>query len=330
MKDVLIKKVVRKIYQFDLANCMLTSGDEMVVTAYGNEFTNTFKKRDLDNGVIVTPSNYSQGLVYKSTNGGEFYNPVSWAPDLVQFSYNFFGLKKGAFYKVSVIGRNVSVFNRITDITDDRSLEVTDDQQDLIIMEDLTDYLENKTFSGIFRASSNEANLHFRIGKIYINNIILEEVELADEENENIDGEANVILESGKSDIAAYCVFSFAPTVDPAKFSGKFLELNRITGKGVNLYYNKIDKRFTIERDNIEDTIGEAFTLVHYTLDINTNKIVNKGIFDRYNITKVSPDVSPNTLKPGYIEFEFVKDGRAIELLKNNLDRIAIIVHRYY
>ena len=46
---------------------MLTSGDEMVVTAYGNEFTNTFKKRDLDNGVIVTPSNYSQGLVYKRT-----------------------------------------------------------------------------------------------------------------------------------------------------------------------------------------------------------------------------------------------------------------------
>lgn len=330
MSNILIKRVIRQIYQFNLTNCMLNSGEEMVTTAYGNEFTNTFKMRDLDNGIIITPSNYSQGLVYKSTNGGEFYNPTGWAPDLVQFSYNFFGLKKGAFYRVSVIGRNVSPFNRITDITDDRSLEVTDDQQDLIVTADLTENLDNATFTGVFRATSNEANLHFRIGKIYINNIILEEVEIATEESAEEEVIQNVTLENGSFEVAAYCVFSFVPTIaDPTKYNGKYLELNRITGKGLNLYYNKIEKTFLIERDNIEDTLGEAFTLVHYTIDINTNKMVSKNVFERYQIVKISPDVSPNTLKQGYIEFEFIKDNKPVEI-KGNLDRIAIIVNRYY
>ena len=71
-----IKKVIENVYKFNLDNCTLVSGDEMVVTANGNEFVNTFIYRDFDKGIIVTPSGYTRGLIYKSNDNGMFYNPA--------------------------------------------------------------------------------------------------------------------------------------------------------------------------------------------------------------------------------------------------------------
>ena len=49
-----IKKVNQRIYEFDLKNCELEDGNELITTQV-NEFVNTFIKRDLDKGIMVTP-----------------------------------------------------------------------------------------------------------------------------------------------------------------------------------------------------------------------------------------------------------------------------------
>lgn len=322
-----VKKVVRRIYEFDLKNSTLTDGNEMITTNRGSEFVNTFVKRDIDNGIMVVPSGYSKGLVYKSSNGGEFYNNPKWVPDVVTFCFNVFGLKKGAFYRLTVIGRNTWQYNRITDVTDDRTLEVSNDNQEVLVSADLKNVYDNTEFNGIFRATSNEINLFFRLGKIYVNNIIIDEIELmSDEVEEKVEVDPNVVLEEGSMKIAAYGVFNTIPANDENR--GKYIEMTKITGKGINLYYDKTTKEYILERDNVEDTLNSSLTGIEYIIDFNFNKAVNKDYFSGYRITEVSPEISPNTLKQGYIKFVFVdKDENVIEYF-NNTGRLAFIVNK--
>lgn len=298
-----IKKVIQRIYNFDLKNCALIDGDEMISTDHGNEFINTFIKRDLDKGIIVTPAGYNRGLVYKSTNNGEIYSPPAWMPDILSFSLNLYGLKKNAFYRISVQGRNVSNYNSITDATDDRSLEVSTGNQELLIKKDFSKDLTNTTVDAIFKASSIEEDLFFRFGKIYISDIIIDEVELAMETIEENEAEADFELDSGKSSIVGYGVFSSDAIIEVN--NSKYLEIPKVTGKGLALYYDKAEKQYILQRDNREDTIGAAFTNANYLVDFN----FNKAPYANYIITEVSNEPSVNTLKQGYIKFAIIDLG---------------------
>lgn len=330
-----VKKVLQRIYEFDLTDCDLEDGNEMITTSNGkNEFVNAFIKRDLDKGIMVTPSGYSKGLVYKSTNHGEFYNKPEWMPDVVTFSMNIFGLKKGAFYRLTVIGRNTHKYNKLIDVTDDRSLEVSNDNQELLINSDLSDAYENTSYSGVFRAISNEANLFFRIGKVYVNNIIIDEIELLDTSTAESQQELNpneqaAIIEDGHAKIVAYGIFNTIPSIEnPDMYKGRYLEMSKLTGKGINLYYDKVTKEYLIERDNTEDTISGSLTGIEYLINFNFNKVVNNGLFSGYRITEVSPDISPNTLKQGYIKFIFVdKDEKPVEY-ENKEGRLAFTIEK--
>ena len=63
-------------------------------------------------------------------------------------------------------------------------------------------------------------------------------------------------------------------------------------------------------------------------VDINLNKVVSKNEFSQYNIVDVSPDISPNTLKQGYIRFEFADaDDNKVTYSKRD-GRIYIIIYR--
>lgn len=330
-----VKKLIQRIYEFDLANCDLEDGNEMITTKTGkNEFVNTFIKRDLDKGIMVTPSGYSKGLVYKSSNNGEFYNKPEWMPDIVTFSMNIFGLKKNSFYRLTVVGRNTHKYNKLIDVTDDRSLEVSNDNQELLINADLSDDYDNASYIGIFRATSNEANLFFRLGKIYINNIIIDEIELLDESVAESQQELNpdaqaAIIEDGHAKIVAYGIFNTIPAIENADtYKGRYLEMTKLTGKGINLYYDKTTKEYIIERDNAEDTICNSLTGIEYLINFNFNKTVNNGVFSGYRITDVSPDISPNTLKQGYIKFVFVdKDEKPVPY-QNKEGRLAFTVEK--
>lgn len=316
-----VKKVVQRIYQFDLKNCELEDGNEMISTDRGNEFVNTFIKRDLDKGIIITPTGYTKGLVYKSSNGGEFYNNPDWIPDVVTFSYNLFGLKKNSFYRVTIKSRNSRKYNRLLDVTEDRSLIVSDDNEELLINADLSNEMGTKEYSAIFRACSTECTLFFKIGKIYISDIILDEVELAIEDKVTEEKTQTVEFDTGKSNIVSFGVFSCdnIPTANP----NVFVEIPRITGKGLLLFFNKKTNIYYLERDNKEDSIGSSFSSANYLVNFNFNKAPHAS----YTIEDVSPDISPNSLKQGYISFKIKEDGIE-KLYQHSNGRLSFVVEK--
>lgn len=312
-----VKKVIQTIYEFDLSNCSLVDGDEMIVTDRGNEFTNTFIFRDFDRGIIVTPSGYSRGLRYMSADGGMFYSPAHWPESNIKFNFNLYGLKKHAFYRLRVKAKNMSEYNPLTDATENRTLQVVDSQQELLINKDLTNDLSYVTEEAIFRAVGVEETLSFDIGKIGINNIIIDEVELVGDIEEEINEETECEFDNGKSNIVAYGVF--APNTKDTV--GKYSEVSRITGKGLNLYFDRSTNEYILERDNYEDTIGAAFTNANYIVDIN----LNKAPYASYEITDVSNEASPNTLKQGYIKFHILNKGVVGKYNREN-GRLAFVV----
>jgi hypothetical protein len=321
-----IKKVKDKIYEFDFSKTELMDGNEIIVKNGVSEFVMNFKKRDLNNGIIVTPSGYTNGLVYKTTNGGEFYNNPSWVPDVVKFAFNVFGLKKGSFYRLSVVSRDTGA-NFL--VTNDRKLTVTNEESELLLDVDVKGTLEPKTYTAIFRTNDNETNLFFSIGKIFITDIIIEEVELVTERIVEDIPEADVVLEEGKMQLAAYGVFTTEATVDQ-NYKGRYIPMTRYTGKGINLYFDKNTNQYVLERDNKEDILSESFTNINYVVDFNLNKVVNKGHFSQYSICAVNPEISPNTLKSGYITFEFVDAHDKPVRYTDKNSRITILINKLF
>jgi hypothetical protein len=321
-----IKKIVDRIYEFDLEKAELMDGSEIVVKNNVSEFVMTFRKRDLDRGIIVTPSGYENGLVYKSTNGGEFYNNPSWVPDIVNFAFNIYGLKKNAFYKITVLARDTGS-NKV--ITSDRSLKVTNEQKELLLDYNLAGSRDNAEYYGIFRSVSNETNLFFNIGKIYISDIIIEEVEIITEEViEEVETTVSEYHE-GKMQLISYGVFTTQPNTNEI-YKGRYLQMTKYAGKGLSLFFDKTNNQYVLERDNVDDVIGESFTNIKYIVNFNFNKVVNKGHFSQYDICEVSLEISPNTLKQGFIRFEFVdKDDKPI-VYANKDGRITVTVHKLY
>jgi len=318
-----IKKIKDRIYEFDFSSAGLINGEELIVKNGVSEFVMALRKRDLDKGIIVTPSGYKSGLVYKSTNNGELYNHPSWIPDIINFSLNVFGLKKGSFYKITVIGRD-SGSNMV--ITNDRTLRVLTEDKELIIDANLKDINENKEYYGIFRTPDNEANLFFSIGKIYLSDVIIDEIDIVTDEARD-EEEAVEILEEGKLQLVSYGVFTTQP-ISREEYKGRYLQMMRYTGKGISLYFDKNTNQYILERDNVNDVIGEAFTNINYIVDFNFNKVPNKGLFSQYNICEVSTDISPNTLKQGYLKFEFA-DATDHPVVYTNADgRIAILIYK--
>jgi hypothetical protein len=320
-----VKKIIQRIYEFDLSNTSLVDGEEILSddSHGGNEFLNNFTRRDLDRGIIVTPRGYRNGLVYKSSNNGEVYNNPTWVPDIVSFALNLYGLKKDHFYRVTVVGRNVHKYNRVTDITENRYVEVLTKDKERIIYADLSEKLSNVESEGIFRASSVEENLFFSIGKVYISNIIIDEIEILPENEEERLPEADeLVIQSGKTNLVGYGIFSCAL---PDFASGSSAELEKLSGKGINIYLNKDTKIYTIERDNVNDCIGLPLSDISIFYDINDEKC--PGV--HHSIVDVSERISPHTIKPGYISFKLLNDkDNEATLYNNGFARIYVFINK--
>ena len=317
-----IKKVLRNIYKFDFTNSELEDGYEMITINGVNEFVNAFKKRDMDNGIIVTPGGYTRGLIYKSTNNGEFYNNPAWFPEVISFNLDIYGLKKGSFYKLTVISRNVSRYNNITDSTDDRSLDVITNTEEMLLNEDVSNEYSNKEYSAIFRANSTEMDLLFRIGKIYVSDIIIDEIELLDDEHH--DEEQDLVVAEGKVQLAAYGIFD--PKVSP---TGRYTEVDLLSGKGIRLFYDNIEKLYILERDNVLDVLQASFTNIEYFLEVNTNKMPVTDRFDKVVITHIDNGISPNTLKQGSVSFAIL-DKFGNRTCYSDVGRLLIFIKKIY
>lgn len=319
-----IKKVVRNIYKFDFSKTTLIDGNEIMATDYSSEFVDNFRKRDLDNGIIVTPVGYRRGLVYKYTNGGEFYNNPEWDANLITFSLDIFGLKNKAFYRITVKGRNTHRY-RVTDYTEDRSLIVSDSNQELLLKENLENTDNNTDFSAIFRATSNEINLYFTIGKIFVNDIIIDEIELMND-NTEVEDIKDDILAEGKLSIAAYGIYEPQPVInDTSSFKGRYLEMTKLAGKGLILFYDTKTSSFVLERDNANDILGASFTNINYIVDINTEKLC--GCSGHY-AKDIDVDISPNTIKQGYINYIFLNSKNEAGSYKDFSGRLIVLVYK--
>lgn len=320
-----IKKINRTIYEFDFSKTELLDGVELVVQNNVSEFVTNFKKRDLDQGIIVTPSGYTSGLVYKSSNNGEVYSNPNWIPDVINFAFNIYGLKKGGFYKLTVTARDTG-HNVI--ITNDRTIKVTNEDKELLLDENLKGVEENTEYQTIFRSFDNETNLFFSIGKVVINNIKVEEIELFVGE-ENKGDHPDSTIQEGKLQLAAYGIFNTQSAITD-DYKGRYVPMTRYTGTGINLYFDKNTNRYILERDNVEDTLGESFTNLNFIIDFNFNKVVNKDLFTDYNIVEVSTDLSPNTLQQGYLVFEFTDADNNPVKYTNSDGRIAVLIRKLY
>ena len=323
--NIKIKKILRKIYNIDYSKITLRDDDEFILQSNGvSEFTQMLKKFDTDAGIIVTPSGYRTGLFYSIHDDGELYSSSSLLPDIVNFSFNIYGLKKGNFYRITILARDTDTN---TLITDDRTITVIDEARQIILNKDLKGYDVNQECVGYFRAFSNEANLYFTLGKVVIKDIIIDEVQLLEEEIEPEESEITEELYEGKESLVGYGIFNLVGTI-PEGFKGKYIQLSRYGGKGIELYYDQYNRSFLIERSNVETILNDPFTNLNYKVEININKVPNDGIFDHMSIIKISPDISPNTLKQGYIEFVFKKGAENI-LYPDNNARIYISVYKY-
>lgn len=331
MLDSRINKTIKRIYEFNLKDTFLLDGHEMITNNGISDFNTAFSKKDLDYGIIVTPNGPHKGLVYKSSHGGEFYNNPRWEDIEIPFSFNIYGLKKNAFYKITVIARNTG-----SDyvVTNNRKLTVITENNELLIDANLSGENRNKEFSAIFKSDDNDSTLMFKIGKIYVNNIIIDEVEL-DIHQEDQEEDRLTEYDRGANQMVSFGVFGSQVidwehgigTID--SFRGRYYLLNKFAGKGINLYYDKITDEYILERDNVIDTIGENFTNMNYKVDINLNKIINNGSFDRYDITEISPDASPNTLRSGFIKFRVLKGNEIVKHNKLN-GRITVVITKLF
>lgn len=310
MENINIKKVLQRIYNFDYKQCVIRNNEEFIIENGVSEFVSSFKKYNATEGIAVLPHGYDAGLFYKNDNGGEIYSSPKYSPDIVSFGLNIYGLKKGSFYKVTVPARSTGILKTITS---DRTLTIVTDSKELVVSEDLTDVYENKEVYGIFRATSNEINLIFKLGKIFIKDIIIDEVELFEEKT--VTEDPNIILEEGKIKLLAYGVFDYNTTPEPG-YAGRYIENLRISGKGIRLYYDTKDKEFILERSNTNDVLNESFTNSSYIVDINMNKLP----MSKYKVKHVSNDLSPNNLKQGYIvlgiDQEIKNEGKITILIK--------------
>jgi len=325
LENLSIKKVLRRIYEFNFAKCEVQNRNEFYVSNGVSEFVTTFKKQDIDTGVIVTPSGYQIGLFYSVANGGEIYSSPKYNPDVVSFSFNIYGLKKGKYYRITIPAHSAGSLQMVTK---DRNLVVTTDTQDLLINEDLTDVNEYKDYYGLFRAESEEINLFFTIGKIYINNIIIDEIELFEEEQTEDEEELpDTQFDKGKIQLKAYGVFGLKAQFNKL-FNGRFVGTTKYTGSGINLYYDRVNDYYLIERDNVNDVLGESFTSANYIVEINLNKTVNKDLFNTYRICMVNAEPSPNTLRQGCISFDFVDyTGNKVKV-SDSESRISILIYK--
>lgn len=323
--NIKIKKLLRKIYNINYNKITLRDDDEFILQSNGvSEFTQMLKKVDLDDGIIVTPTNYKTGLFYSIENDGELYSSSKLLPDIVTFRLNLFGLKKNYFYRVTVLGRDT---DNNTYITDNRSITIVDDTRQVIISENLKGFDKNQEITGYFRALGNEVNLTFTLGKIIIKDIIIDEVVLSEEENVDTSEEELTEEVPNQEKLCLYGIFDVSPDI-PVDFKGKYVNLTRVSGKGLELFYNQYSHTYTLEKSNTENIINDAFTNLKYKIDLNINKIPNPELFDNFRIVSVNTDISPNTLKQGYVEFGFVKNNEYIPYSNDN-GRLYASIYQY-
>lgn|SRR5574344_625844 len=327
MDKIQIKKILRKIYNLDFTKITLRNNDEFILQNNGvSEFTQFFKKTDLDNGVIVTPTAYRSGLFFSADNTGALYSSSKLLPDMVTFGLNILGVKKNYFYRITILAKDTDTYDIITK---DRSITVIDDSRQAILTGNAKGFDKYQEYTGYFRAMSNEANLYFTMGKIFIKDIIIDEVVLMEEENLNSNEkeDSDEEIPENKETLVGYGTFSLRPAFEEFSKAAN-CELMKYFGKGIQLFYNRLSKVYIIERSNTDNVLTEPFTNANYKIELNFNKVKNDVVFDNYKIVNISTDISANTLKQGSVSFALVKNSVNVEYPYGDENKLLIEIYK--
>lgn len=314
-----IKKIIDKVYDFSLKNTTLLPDVEILDNGIEDEFKKALMKGIIKKEIVMIPTEYKKGLFYDSATK-EIVNNPTWNPAIIKFTMNFNGLKKNTYYKLSVSARNYKKYSRITDVTDDRSLYVTTNKNDLLINSDLSDIDETINICGVFKAYENSISINFKFGKIAISRITLEEVELFEDDIE-ADVE-DIIIDHDR--LIVVSASTFAVVSESVGLLGDYVPLIKMYGKGINLYFNRKDNTYIIERDNADDVVNSNLNSNRIIIDININKAI--GDYVGMRTIKSSSELSPNTLKSGFIVFGFVNEKNEYVPLNEGL--ISIVINK--
>ena len=320
MENVAIKKIVKNIYEIDYSKIKLDNKNEFIVDKNGvSDFVNGLKLIDKDNGIIVMPINYTNGLFYSNEHGGEIYSSPKFEPEIVSFSFDIIGLKKDAYYKLTLTAKtsgNNTFYNS------NRKAIISTSTGELVLEHDFKDNNDFISITGVFCAISTEIILNFAIGKISIKNIVIDEVELIEEEITTEEA-APEIIHSNTIELAAYGIFEMLPYTNDVRF----VKLQDISSHGLSLFFDNNNLEYIIERSNTNDTVNECITNMRYILNIDLNKNVNYQKFNTYAITEISSNISPNTLKQGYYKFALIKqDGTKYRIQQSG--RVGIYIYK--
>jgi hypothetical protein len=79
-----------------------------------------------------------KGMFYSVEDGGSIYNSPNFEPDMLTFNFDILGLKKGTFYQLTVKAKDAGKTNLPIEITNDRSITVSNDVNDLVLKRDLS------------------------------------------------------------------------------------------------------------------------------------------------------------------------------------------------
>ncbi len=307
-----IKSVIERLYEFNISSSQIEDGNEILATTSTDELLMLLGTRDLSKNLVVTPSGYEKGLVYKTSNSGELYNNPFWDPGIVKFNMNFYGLKPGSVYKITFIARDTG---SVDSVTSDRTLQVVSSEKEELIKTDLSGQNDNTQSYKIFRATSSEFHVRISIGKIYLNNIILEEVELIEDAEVSFGPDENLTyIGEGKMSLVAYGIFALQYSNPDSEFRRKLLI--RYRGRGVIMSHDTVTNTYILERDSVEDVIGASFVSVPFMIDANINKIENaSGKFDTFITAEIGQSTSPGSIKDGYMRFAFTKKDSYVNMI---------------
>lgn len=323
-----VKKIKKSVYELSFAGCPLEDKDEFAIRNGISEFTTSFKTTDTTKAV-VTPGGYGgKGMFYSVEDDGSFYSSPNFDPDMLTFNFDILGLRKGAFYQLTVKAKDAGKTSLPVEITKDRSLTVSNDVNDLVIKRDLTGVDEPAACHGIFRAYGTEAVLYFSIGKISISGIAIEEIEVDVGDSSKDEDEPASTIGIATLRVAAYGIFEIRPAQQLGSSKLRWSALPKLGGMGILCFYDERLQEFSIERDAANDILGDALSEPKFEIQIDLNKAVGYNRFSGYSITAVSSDVSENTLKAGSVRFALVDwQGRKVD--PSALDgRMMVIVRK--
>lgn len=287
MNNTTIKGVVRKIYSINYDNINLENNTELIISKNTNDFHQLLFMNDEVTNTYLIPyfenenKSAQTGLFYKDNS---FYNHPVYGEKLISFRLSLSGIKNNSSYRIRFV---VSPIEYLVDAPS--KLYTVLNGKDVMYNQNISS--DNTTIDYIFTSEESIMNIAVTIGKIYIKDIIIEEIELKAQPLKEIE---KVVIPN-LMNLKAYAVFKPTMLKNVDKDITKFPILR---GIGLNILFDRTKDLLLIERNKENDVINNNIAIAKYLTDIKT---FNGGEVSDININN---EISKLSNTRGYISFK--------------------------